>query len=444
MRVDFGRLMRAVLVLAVLAALLLHPASPFLPLRVGPLTPLHLVIAGAFALMVGHGAVHAPRCLHLHAVEIGLGAFIGAVLASYAAAIVGGHAGGSFSTIAVAGIVALGTNVLAYRLFATWIRTRAQLRSMVNLIVNLTTFNAAVNLVAWLATTGGVIARYNFVPPMVGSQGISTLLSTLGFVLALVSRRFAPTRDNRPRFALFMKLVILASSVVVIVTRQGQLTFLVALFLYLLMERPHRHHRGGRGGIAIVLAVLVVVALVIMVSGRDILTSYVQTDSNDLLGRLANASAAFDVFRDNALFGIGYGTLGAEHQLVFYVTGVPVRVASAHNGLASLAAETGIFGMATFGALAVVVMVTLQRTRRRLRAIDGALFGYASAVVVLFAVELCSMTLTNSMLVPLPSEPIYLQVGFLYWSLAGMARAALRLPPAGERDLPPVTIGRQA
>ncbi len=92
--------------------------------------------------------------------------------------------------------------------------------------------------------------------------------------------------------------------------------------------------------------------------------------------RLTENIAAFNVFYDHPVLGVGPGSFGLFYQEYAARTGGEVHRATrkdagkapqreAHNLFLSMAAETGIAGLATFCAILFAAFTGLQRARRR-------------------------------------------------------------------------------
>ena len=99
----------------------------------------------------------------------------------------------------------------------------------------------------------------------------------------------------------------------------------------------------------------------------------VQGDTGNLRGRATATLAAVLVWADHPLFGVGRGQFlqyYAKYAGEVAETGVDPRIAleggrQAHNLFASVAAETGTFGLVLFLGMFAVIMRDLNRARRR-------------------------------------------------------------------------------
>jgi O-antigen ligase len=425
---TFGRFTRSLLALALGVAILVHSGAPALGMAAGFIAPFHAV-AMALGIVAGvHVLLLRSAVFAISRVEAMLVLFTCGVLVSYGVVAAVSIRGAVPIKIVIAGMASLGVCILGLRLFADMTCSRRHLCLFLRVIFDACALNAMVNVVAWLVATGGVIGRYNFEPPLVGSQGMSSFLSTFGFVLGLAYGRLCPRVRSSSRFWWLAKLATLACGVVIVVTRQGQLSFVITVGLFAVFASSGRG-RWDLRAIVLAASIAVVACIGLWKYAPGVIESYrglLIWDGEDVLGRLAIIGAAMDVFQDNLGFGIGYGNFGMSQQILFFVNGLPRQLASAHNGVATLAAEGGILGLSTFFALVVFVVVRLARLWRGLRRHDAGLQAFVSALLALLLVELASMVTGNAMLLPVPTEPIYVQMGFLLWSLVGMAEAVGR------------------
>jgi O-antigen ligase len=83
--------------------------------------------------------------------------------------------------------------------------------------------------------------------------------------------------------------------------------------------------------------------------------------------RTAEVGAAVEMFLDHPIAGIGYGTFEEHYGDYTRDLGIEqvARDREAHNLYLEIAAETGVVGLAAFGALVLAALVSLRRAHRR-------------------------------------------------------------------------------
>jgi putative inorganic carbon (hco3(-)) transporter len=140
---------------------------------------------------------------------------------------------------------------------------------------------------------------------------------------------------------------------------------------------------------------LLVAALPFMPDGyTERLTSLTQVGEVEagidpsIRGRTAEMSAAWAMFWDRPVTGVGYGNFAAEYPSYSAGLGIDVRDTQreAHNLYLETAAETGILGLLMLGATMVAAFAALSAGRRRFRTMadlrsDGIGFAVAVALV---------------------------------------------------------------
>jgi O-antigen ligase len=433
-RAGLSDVAKGLVFLGLMTALLVHPVSGS-----GRLTPFEML----FVLICGVWLVRtlrvSPVCtLRLGPVERGFVFFgVAVVLSCFynllapggVAALGGGiEIDGAFLVrLELLGFMAVAVCYGGYRLASQTVRTRRDLEHALLTVVAAVTVNALVTDIVWLVQTGGVIGRYNFEHYLTHSPGTSIWMSSIGFVLALTLLLHG-RRSRFRAFALVTSIGVLFLSIVVTVTRQTQVSFLVLLTLTLFLSRRSLPPRAARLGFT--LAVLLgglLLALVLTGRATGLLSPYrllSGTDARDIVVRRTMLVASWDMFRSSPLFGIGYGFFAILNTTPVQVTGATFYLASPHNGIAAIGAELGVAGLLAAGLL---IGAAFFQTRRILhRSVDGLAVGYSSFVVALIVVESGNQFLSNSMFIPLPIERSTGQLSFIVWFLIGAAASLAR------------------
>lgn len=317
--------------------------------------------------------------------------------------------------ICLSGALVLLSSWLSYRTARVVTDGHKRLLGILWTLIIVISINSLVNLVAWLIQTGGVLGRYNFDPPITGTPGISIQLSILGFMLGLPLFKYYYS----PRLRMFLRflLVILFSNVVIIFTRQSQLTFFAILLLFYLLS--------GKLDIKKILYLFVGLGVVgsvffyiLFASGNlDLYLNINSTDAVDVAIRLTTINSALQIFMANPLLGIGYGMFSGHNATPIFITGVEVYLASPHNGIISILCELGVIGLFIYIYMNVYIIIKLNQIRKKVD--DIRLKLVLTSIFSIQAVLSVSILISNSHLYGPPSELTYTCFGFISWALIG-------------------------
>jgi putative inorganic carbon (HCO3(-)) transporter len=252
----------------------------------------------------------------------------------------------------------------------------------------------------------------------IGDPNFFAQLLVLLVPLAL-DRALAEPRRSR-RLAAWYAAAIMAASVVFTFSRGGVLALGVVVLLMLL----RRQHQGGQG-LPVGRAAL---AVPFLPSGYlDRLNTLGQvgtvesTTDVSIRGRTAEAGAAWAMFMDQPLTGVGLGNFSGHYQEYARSLGIEVKRVDRqpHNLFLEVAAETGIPGLFAFAALIGGALFATATARRRWRAAGReAEAGLAYAV----GAALVGWLATSAFL--------HLDFARPWWLLMGIAFALPRLAAA--------------
>lgn len=228
---------------------------------------------------------------------------------------------------------------------------------------------------------------------------------------------------------------------VLITLSRGAFVTLAILAILMARIRWVRTRAVVFGGAAVV-ALLPLVSpffldrLVSIVNARHLVgdpSGYQQADGA-MRGRTTEMLAAFNVFRDHPVVGVGPGQFppfyfqkyAAAADIKFRDINVPRR---AHNLYLEMAAEWGALGLGLFLAIAAMLGRSLWRLRRGLLVRDGPGADLAAA--------LCLSLLAYA------SSAMFLHLSYqrYYWLLLALAGAALHALRAGMRMRAPAQAG---
>lgn len=320
-----------------------------------------------------------------------------------------------YGKIMINGLIFLLSTLVAYQLGKAISQNKEMLFKIYNVLIKLCLLNAFVNVVAWLITTGGKIDRYNFEPPLTFSPGVSIQYSSMGFLLGLAAL-FA-IKSSSKRLFYKLGLAVLLLSILIILTRQSQLSFVIACIWYYLKT----NRIGIKSVVALsFLSVLAISILFFVVSNTEIFESYDNigsADSADVAVRLLMLNSAYDMFISHPFFGVGYGMFVGHNTVPVFTTGVPSYLASPHNGLAAILSELGAIGTIAFIFINIFVIRAMSRKIKKIK--DEKVYRYCSAIFVFQVILLLSAAVSNSNLFGPPSETPYLYIAFISWFMIG-------------------------
>ncbi|MNK30652.1 O-Antigen ligase [compost metagenome] len=313
------------------------------------------------------------------------------------------------------GLIFVLSTIVAYLLGRTICSSKANFLKVYNAVIIFCLINAFVNVVAWLIATGGVIGRYNFEPPITFSPGMSIQYSSIGFLLGLGA--LAAVNLQYRRKMVIVALAILLFSILIILTRQSQVSFLIMWmwYFYKTKKMPVK-----------TLLWVVPLAIIVMLGGITILylagalDSYGgidSTESTDVAIRLLMLNSAYELFINQPLFGIGYGMFVGHNTVPIVITGVPTYLASPHNGVASILCELGMAGIVMIFLITTIVIRKMNESLKKIK--DVVLYKYCCGIYVVQVIFMLSVFVSNSNLYGPPSEVPYLYISFISWFMIG-------------------------
>ena len=241
-------------------------------------------------------------------------------------------------------------------------------------------------------------------------------------VLPLALDRMWQERHRALRWASGGIAALVAAAAVFTFSRGAALAVAAVLVVMVVIHRP---------GLRAVAAVAIAAALAVpflppgyldrLTTLADVGTVEGSTDVS-IRGRTAEVTAAWLMFADRPLTGVGYGLYDENYQ--DYVGGLGIELRSeardAHSLYLEVAAETGLPGIAAMGALILASFAGLRRGRRRFAALgrteDARLTGALAASLIGFLIT-----------------ALFLHLDFarLFWLLVGVA---LAVPAVAEAE----------
>lgn len=324
-----------------------------------------------------------------------------------------------------------------YHLAASIMKTPEDVRSLVKVILGCGFVNAVISIIYWAVVTGATLDRYNFTPPIEGSQGIH--LSYMSLVGILAIALLISGELSRPQRC-FVWLVAGACclSMLTVIVRQAWVMFLASvalLFLLYMAKFPSKSSRRSMLYLTVLLAVGIGAAVsmnrdllaelfldIISVSGTD-------TDQGAWLMRFALVQHGIDIFLANPLLGVGFGHYIAYSTVPVIISGYAQYVSSPHNGVITILAETGVAGFICLLGISGALLRQHYTVYRRCRTRYAA--SVVCAVFALLIVAVAAQVTSNSQLLPLPTERSMTQSSFIIWLMFGVVAAIGRMPEPG-------------
>jgi O-antigen ligase len=297
-----------------------------------------------------------------------------------------------------------------------------------------TTIVSLATLIEWIKSTGGVLSRYNFIPPTDLGHGGTSFIVLIGAACCLLLWLASGGR----RLILSGLLLLHCLVILVVQTRQGYVT---ALFYFavltplcgaLLLNRRRK--------VGLLVAAPFVIVIVAGVLGQVLVrsgfyqsfTSLTNADVEDRTNKARLNGAAEDIFMVHPLIGVGRGQFAIYSDVPMVVTGQNVYVATPHNGFFELLAETGLPGTLLAYALEIWLCWRLWLIYRGIYSPLTRAVGGMTAFLV--TVSAATSIIQSNSLFPTPDQRDFVREAFLIWFLAGFAAGA-RLPEqSGENE----------
>jgi O-antigen ligase len=350
-----------------------------------------------------------------------------------------------FERLSVYGVMTLLLLAGVFHLVSRRFTSPGDMRRVVGVIVASGTVNAIVTLGFWFVTTGGAFDRYNYLPPLEESQGLHLDRMVLVFVLAFaVWTTSACTR--RQRFGLLVAMLLCGASMATVMVRMGWVAFALTLVLLVAFSSTTLSSRRRAGAAAIFALILATAVWFVQTQAtgslalfREILEpARYSRSEGDVVMRIKLVMHGLAIFSDHTLVGVGYGHYAAYSTEPVFVAGEWKFVSSPHNGLITVAAETGVLGLGCFAWLCVALVGICRRARHL--AGDKLARCFANAVLSVLTVALFTQVIANTSILPVPVERGVTQNSFVLWFLFGMAAAVVN----GRTNTVEVPCGNQS
>ena len=268
-----------------------------------------------------------------------------------------------------------------------------QLRVLVTLIW----LFALITLLAWYVDTGGQVGRYNYIPPLTQSQGLSILVLVIGSMTGLNLILFS----NRSSYFLIFQVACIIGAQCTILVREVWAIFLIVSTVMILEKAASRVY------IRLLLAffmmpIVIYIGFMIM---KNFNIDDISFSGESIIVRLQMLKIAWNLFLDNYMYGVGYGLLPLylDLQVNFINSGGHEKVNSPHNGLILILAEYGFL-------MSIIIFFTQHRLIKKLR--NGyrnrlklkAAHRMIAVFVLFFTLIFLEQIVSNSLFLPPPAE----------------------------------------
>ncbi|MDC0304899.1 O-antigen ligase family protein [bacterium] len=326
------------------------------------------------------------------------------------------EASGSIPTFLYFRIVinGIGLIVFAYLSFCCGYAIRGDLklaRKVTKVIINVCAILALVNLISWFLETNGSIARYNFTLLINKSYGVNITWSILGFLLLLPELNKWPVKSFN-----ILKIILFGLSILIIVSRQGQLMLVLGVLLYFNEGMYAARLRVVVGGVLSLLAANLLIVPILDINIIESWKSLGSFWSEDIQSRFVTIVEALRIFGDHPIMGVGYGMYSGFNTSTIMVERTEVSLGSSHNGLAAILAETGLIGLVITALLISSILKNVST-----RVIIKRKNKFFRAIKVYITVQLLSIFVSNYALLPPPSEHTSWGIVSVSWLLIGLS-----------------------
>lgn len=290
-------------------------------------------------------------------------------------------------------------------------------------LVNLFTINALILIITWFIQTNGVLGRYNFDLIAVKSFGVNSLYSILGFLLLLSNKK------NRKLVSFDkIKMGILLISILIIQTRLNQFLFIIMIIYYFkLMKIKISSIKKIIYFIFSVCFIFIGLPFLLKSGSLDIYTRIFTLEGIDFITRMAVIQSSLEIFKENFIFGVGYGFFSGYNTTPVYITGVSQVLMSPHNGLLAVLSESGLVGLLLNLILIKTILAKLKKNITTSSNINLHNNNYKVVFYSFLLFTSLSGFISSFILFPPPSEYSYYGISFVIWLFIGLSSSNKKL-----------------
>jgi len=145
----------------------------------------------------------------------------------------------------------------------------------------------------------------------------------------------------------------------------------------------------------------------------------VDLNNSDVSNRLIVQMEALGMFLNNPIYGIGWGQFIMYTRTPMFVTDAANLVATPHNGIVQLLAETGIVGTFLSLFLSITLIKQIRLSIKNMNNNFEQLF--AKFILWLLVFVFVQQFFQTSTLFPPPTQRDSVRIPFYYWFLSGFA-----------------------
>lgn len=318
---------------------------------------------------------------------------------------------------------------------ATWQAIKTALYGIFNLSVIICIYNAArrsgfsgfllvsqaifhagialsvINLSVWLIETGATLSRYNYLPPIAGSHGVTLTLLVISLLTSLVLKE----QKAASGFLVPVGQLLILVCMITILVREVWALFFVSILASIFMSSYRRLTLGRVFLLSLISFVALVGGYFLSVSAlmSDIAGATASDDGSSTTVRVLMVERALALISEHIWFGVGYGSYPLYVQYEVTSSGGMVeQVSSPHNGFILILAELGILGLLLWFATCLRLSTALLRS--------GPTDYAGSLPIRIFLVLLVfDQLISNSLFIPPATERNVFPVTVVLWAVLG-------------------------
>ena len=257
-------------------------------------------------------------------------------------------------------------------------------------------FNAIVTIMAWFITTGGIMARYNFISPINQATSGNIHLTTIGMLILFEN-------FNYKKLSSYLIFFIFLFNYFIAIVRAEQVILIFSLFLYFLLRTKNKLH------IRVFIFAIILFITTIVLTLTNLFSYFISVfNDNSAIVRSAAIRDAIRLFKRYPITGIGYG-------MYPFFKDSSILIESVHNGIFGIMAETGIVGIVIFIIFMALIIATIYFLYNK-SIIKNK---YNTLISVFLMGNILRSFFQNSFIFPPPQMSYYLCV-MLVWIFVGI------------------------
>jgi len=324
---------------------------------------------------------------------------------------------------------------LTYSIVSVSVIAEREKLNFMLLVVSSGGISAGFAIFEWLSKSGGAFARYNFIPPLSGSQGVHLYSMIISILFSIVLLR---CRKNISHVGLAISatsFILCFFSIFTVIVREGWLVFALLLILStFFFARGSLVLRVTKAAfIAIPLIFIIIFYFIQNNLFADLSLSLDSSSADSTFTRYTMIKSAFSIFIENLLFGVGLGNFPLyAPQVLTLASGGRVDVATPHNGILLIGSETGLLSLLSY--LWLCCSLVLSSARRLSLSYGLVTRSMACVIFPLILVLALNQLTSNSLIIPPTNELRVFQLSYLIWISIAVLFAPSVTPCALDRQ----------